>query len=60
MGIWVYRARLARSERDRAADWLATHLARMSPPERADALIDWLDSAEAQSPVAAQARKAKR
>jgi hypothetical protein len=57
MGVWVYRARLARSERDRAADWLATHLPRLSPPERADALADWLDSAEAQSPMAAQARR---
>jgi hypothetical protein len=58
--VWVYRARLARGERDRAADWLATHLPHLSAPERADALADWLDSAEAQSPVAAQAHRTKR
>jgi hypothetical protein len=57
LGLWVYRAHLACGRRDRAADWLAAHAAAMTPPQRTDALVDWLESAEPPSPVAAEARK---
>jgi TonB family protein len=59
-GVWVYRARLARGERDRAADWLAAHAPAMTPAQRTAALVEWLESAEPQAPVAAEARKGAR
>ena len=36
MGIWAYRARLARGERDRAADWLLAALPTLQPGVQAD------------------------
>lgn len=57
MGIWVYRALLARGERDRAADWMLAQLPSMQPPAQADAMADWLASAE---PPTANASKGKR
>jgi hypothetical protein len=46
MGIWVYRALLARGERDRAADWLLAALPTLQPGGQADAMVDWLATAE--------------
>jgi HEAT repeat protein len=57
MGIWVYRALLARSERDRASDWLLGQLSTMDPAAQADAMADWLATAE---PPAANASKGKK
>jgi hypothetical protein len=57
LGIWVYRALLARGERDRAADWMLAQLPTMPPPAQADAMADWLASAEL---PAANASKSKR
>lgn len=54
MGIWVYRAYLARGDRDHAADWLAAHAPGMSPAQRTDALVEWLESAEPPSPATAK------
>jgi hypothetical protein len=57
LGIWVYRARLARGERDQAADWLLVQLPAMQPVAQADAMVEWLTSAE---PPTATASKTKR
>jgi hypothetical protein len=57
MGVWVYRALLARGERDRAADWLLSQLAAMQPVAQADAMVEWLTTAD---PPAATAKNAKR
>jgi HEAT repeat protein len=56
MGIWVYRALLARGERDRAADWLLSQVAGMQPVAQADAMVDWLTTAEPAT-VAAKGKK---
>jgi hypothetical protein len=57
MGPWVYRALLARGERDRAADWLLAQLTAMQPAAQADALVDWLVTAEAPQASAAKGKK---
>lgn len=57
MGIWVYRALLARGERDRASDWLLAQLAAMQPVAQADAMVEWLTTAE---PPAVNAAKVKK
>jgi hypothetical protein len=57
MGVWVYRAFLARGERDRAADWLLAKLAGLQPPAQADAMVDWLASVEAPAPSAAKTKR---
>jgi hypothetical protein len=57
MGIWVYRSLLARGERDRASDWLMANVSTMQPAVQADAMVDWLASAE---PPAANASKGKK
>jgi hypothetical protein len=46
MGIWTYRALLARGERDRAADWLLAALPTLQPASQADAMVDWLATAD--------------
>jgi hypothetical protein len=57
LGPWVYRARLARGERDRAADWLLAALPAMPPATQADAMVEWLGTAE---PAVATASKGRR
>jgi HEAT repeat protein len=57
MGGWVYGALLARGERDRAADWLLAHVPAMTPVAQADAMVDWLTSADVPT---ASASKSKR
>jgi TonB family protein len=44
LGPAVYRARLARGERDRAADWLLAHVEKLPPAAQAEAMVDWLGS----------------
>ncbi|HVZ72029.1 MAG TPA: TonB C-terminal domain-containing protein [Polyangia bacterium] len=56
LGVWVYRALLARGERDRAADWLLAHAPAMTPAAQADAMVDWLASAESHA-VAAKGKR---
>jgi hypothetical protein len=60
MGIWVYRALLARGDRDRAADWLLSHGAKMSPADQGAALTDWAESNEPSALATADARKPRR
>ena len=57
MGVWVYRARLARGERDRAADWLLAALPTLPPGAQADAMVDWLASADAPTTTASKSRR---
>jgi hypothetical protein len=57
LGIWAYRARLARGERDRAADWLLAALPTLPPGQQADAMVDWLASAEPPTATASKVRR---
>jgi hypothetical protein len=59
-GIWVYRAYLARGERDRGADWLLAHASKLSPAELAEALVDWAESSDSLPVATADARKPRR
>ena len=45
LGTGVFRARLARGEREQAIDWFLAHGAKLPPGTQADAMIDWLTSA---------------
>jgi TonB family protein len=56
MGVWVYRALLARNERDRAADWLLSQAGAMTPDAQADAMVDWLASVEPPTASASKSR----
>jgi TonB family protein len=60
MGPWVYRAYLARGDRDRAGDWFIAHAPELAAAQQADALVDWLETKDAPSTVASDARKARR
>jgi HEAT repeat protein len=42
MGIWVYRARLARGEPDLAADWFVAYGTKLPPAAQADAMNEWI------------------
>jgi hypothetical protein len=53
LGIWVYRAHLARGDRDRAADWLVAHAAKLPPQEQGDAMAEWIATAEAPATASA-------
>jgi TonB family protein len=57
LGIWAYRARLARGERARAADWLLAALPTLAPAQQADAMVDWLASAEPPTTTASKSRR---
>jgi HEAT repeat protein len=57
MGIWAYRARLARGERDRAADWLLAALPTLQPGQQADAMVEWLATAEPLTTTASKGRR---
>ncbi|HVR61228.1 MAG TPA: HEAT repeat domain-containing protein [Polyangia bacterium] len=54
LGIAVYRAYLGRRERELAAAWWVAHAAALSPAQRTDTLLDWID---ARDPGAAVARE---
>ena len=57
MGMWAYRARLARGERDRAADWLLAALPTLQPGQQADLLVEWLATAEPPTTTASKTRR---
>jgi hypothetical protein len=57
LGLAAYRARLARGERDRAADVLLAALPRLQPGQQADALVDWLAAAEPPTTTASKLRR---
>ena len=42
LGNGVFRARLARGEREQAIDWFLAHGAKLPPPAQADAMADWI------------------
>jgi TonB family protein len=47
LGNGVFRARLARGEREQAIDWFLAHGAKLQPSTQADAMTDWLATARA-------------
>ena len=55
IGIAAYRARLARGERDQAADWFIAHGKALTPADQAGAMTDWIASAEAPAVTATSA-----
>jgi hypothetical protein len=57
MGMWAYRARLARGERDRAADWLLAALPTLQPGQQAGLLVEWLATADAPTATASKVRR---
>ncbi|HVU53315.1 MAG TPA: TonB C-terminal domain-containing protein [Polyangia bacterium] len=57
LGMWAYRARLARGERDRAADWLLAAIPTMQPAQQADAMVEWLATADAPTTTASKTRR---
>ena len=42
LGLGVYRARLARGERDQAIDWFLARGAALQPNPQAEAMADWI------------------
>jgi TonB family protein len=50
LGNAVFRARLARGERERAIDWFLAYGAKVQPPTQADAMTDWLSTARPAPP----------
>jgi TonB family protein len=50
LGLRAYRARLARGERDQAADWFIAHGKALTPADQSDAMTDWIATAELPSP----------
>jgi hypothetical protein len=57
LGMSAYRARLARGERDRAADWLLAALPALPPVQQADAMVEWLSTADAPTATASKGRR---
>ena len=57
LGIWVYRTLLARGERDRAGDWLLAKVGALPPGAQADAMVDWIASAETPTATASKSRR---
>jgi len=51
MGLGAYRARLARGERDQAADWFIAHGKALTPADQSNAMTDWIVSAEVPPPA---------
>jgi TonB family protein len=54
-GLSVYRARLARGEREAAATWLLANLAKLPPPRQTEVVLDWLTTQEPATPETAVA-----
>jgi TonB family protein len=54
-GIWPFRARLARGERDLAADWFIARGAKLTPAQQANAMTEWVTTID---PAALPATKA--
>lgn len=53
LGIAPFRARLARGERDQAADWFITRGKALPPPAQAAAMVEWVTTAPPPEPAAA-------
>ena len=51
LGVGVFRARLARNEKDQAVDWFLSHHNRLSVADRAAAMAEWLTVAGSAAPV---------
>jgi len=45
LGNGVFRARLARGEREQAIDWFLAHGSHLQPSVQADAMVDWMAQA---------------
>jgi TonB family protein len=58
LGIAVFRARLARGEKDQAVDWFLAHHLRLSPADQAAVMAEWLAAAPAAAPPAPPATTA--
>ena len=56
LGLAAFRARLARGERDQAADWFVAHGKKLSPADQAAAMTEWIATAEGPTLATAQAR----
>jgi HEAT repeat protein len=57
-GIWPFRARLARGERDQAADWFVAYGSKLTPALQAAAMTDWvttIDPSQLPNPTANKA-----
>jgi hypothetical protein len=50
LGFAAYRARLARGERDQAADWFIAHGKALTPADQSNAMTDWIVSADVPPP----------
>ena len=57
LGLAAYRARLARGQRDEAADWFIAHGKALPPADQAGAMTDWIASAEAPAVTATAGSK---
>ena len=53
LGIGVFRARLARGEREQAIDWFLAHGAALKPDQQAEAMAEWIATA---GPLAADSK----
>jgi TonB C terminal/HEAT repeats len=58
LGIWVYRARLARGEPDLAADWFIAYGSKLLAPAQAEAMADWAAKEPVPEPAPAPAAAA--
>ena len=53
LGSGMFRARLARGERDQAVDWFLAYGTALPPPVQADVMIEWLAAVDTAQPTAA-------
>ena len=60
MGNGVFRARLARGEREQAIDWFLAHGAKLPPSTQADAMTEWLSTARPVVPPGSKPTAARR
>jgi len=50
LGLGIYRARLARGEREQAIDWFLTRGAKLQPLQQAEAMADWMSTSRPTPP----------
>jgi hypothetical protein len=48
----MFRARLARGERDQAVDWFLVYGTALPPPAQAEAMLEWIASVDTNPPAA--------
>jgi len=53
LGTGMFRARLARGERDQAVDWFLVYGTALPAPAQADVMVDWLAAVDIGQPTAA-------